>query len=447
MAGHLNWEDQEAWPDFYALLEVDPAADSETLRRTINAAYTKSSALCDHRNLDTRFTNQVLTERVLPQCRRILLDSTLRRAYDRQWQLHRDGEENAKTYHRFLDELEKSRSVEWPRGRIAATDTEFLPNVRSQAIEIAPEAEAKNTETVRHSKKTRTPEVLEAEVLEAEVIKANIIVPLVVPTTRANMEKSEKMKGRHSEIKGGVTFDQLQKRSTTQGSAGGRGLALGMILGAAAVGGLGAAWAGGWLGGKDDVENSARLITTRPHQSSAPAAVAPTASEPAFNNVPPPEAGKPGSAPGKATIPLNSLIANSDFEGGKLGAWKASNSHAYAEMPPGMPDPRSGDYVLTMWASQPYAVTIEQTARDLPPGTYTLSAWIRRSGGQSVATMSVSDHGDQRREVTLPATLKWTQIFIRNLKVSSGQCKIEFSTAGGGYKWTQVDAVEFHSSE
>lgn len=442
MAGHLNWESADAWPDFYALLEVDPDADSEMLGRTINAAYAKSSALCDHRDLDTRFANQVLTERVLPQCRRILLDSTLRRAYDRQWKLHRDGEENAKSYHRFLDELEKGTSVDWPRGRIDIAETEFLPNVRSQAIEVAPEAEAK---TVRHTEQARIPEVLEAEVIEA-----NIIVPLVVPGTRASMEKSEKMKGHRTEIKGGVTFDRLQKRAQPQSSATGRGLALGVILGAVVVGGLGAAWAGGWLGGKNDAETAAPIIA-RPHKAAAPAIIAPTAapaaSEPEFNNVPPPQAGKPGTAPGKATIPLNSLIVNSDFEGGKMGAWKASNSHAYSEMPPGMPDPRSGDYVMTMWDSQPYAVTLEQTARDLRPGTYMLSAWIRRSGGQSVATMSVSDHGDQRREVTLPATLKWTQIFIRNIKVSSGQCKIEFSTAGGGYKWTQVDAVEFHISD
>ena len=446
MAGNLDWEDKNAWPDFYALLQVDPNADSDTLRRAINATYARASALCDHRDLNTRFANQILTERVLPQCRRILLDSTLRRAYDDQWQLHCVSEEAAQSYHAFLADLECRSAVDWPvgGGSFNAEATDFLPNVRSQAIEMVPE---------RRNKKEKPQPV---ELLEGEVIEAKSMVPLVVPTTRASIEKGEKMKGRYTEIKGGVTFDQLQPRRKRQTiTSSGRSLAVGALLGAVVVGGLGAAWAGGLLGGQDKNQNAPPPVAQRAPQAAAPK-VAPRAAAPATiakiekdeqsENKPPAQAGQPGTPPGKALLPLNTLVQNSDFEGGQLGAWKASNTHAYSEMPPGMPNPRSGDYVMTMWDSQPYAVSIEQIVRDLKPGTYSLSAWVRRSGGQSVATMSVSDHGDQRRETTIPATLNWTQIFIRDIKISSGQCKIEFSTAGGGLKWVQVDAVEFHAN-
>ncbi len=426
MAEHLNWENNTVWPDFYALLEADFNADSELLRRAISAAYAKASALCDHRDLNTRFANQTLIERVLPQCRRILLDSTLRRAYDQQWQLHREGNEMAQSYQAFLAEVKHRTDVDWPNKGSNAEETDFLPNVRSQEFEMVPEGTTKPGAASRAT---------------------NIIVPLVVPATRVSVEKGDKMKDRHTEIKGGITFDQLQTRPKRQAKAGGRGVVVGALLSVAAIAGLGAAWAGGLLSGTDKNRSTPPSQTTPQivHRPAAPAAASSssTNAETQIENAPPVQAGKPGTPPGKAQMPLSSLAANSDFEGGKLGAWKASNTHAYSEMPPGMPDPRSGDYVMTMWSPQPYAVTVEQTVRDLKPGFYTFTAWIRRSGGQSVATMAVSDHGDKRREIPIPATLSWTPISIRNIKVTSGQCKLEFSTAGGALKWIQVDAVEF----
>ena len=90
------------WLDFYALLGVEPDADKDTLRRKIGETYAQASANCDHRDLTRRHYFQTLVERVLPQARRVLLDPTLRAAYDAQNALHRAGDENALDYVSFM---------------------------------------------------------------------------------------------------------------------------------------------------------------------------------------------------------------------------------------------------------------------------------------------------------------------------------------------------------
>ena len=97
--------DAKQWPDFYAVLETAPTADEASLRRLINDLYQRASGNSDHRELRKRFYFQVLTQKVLPQCRRILLDSEVRAAYDAQWKLHKDGAAEAIAYGEFIKRL------------------------------------------------------------------------------------------------------------------------------------------------------------------------------------------------------------------------------------------------------------------------------------------------------------------------------------------------------
>ena len=110
------------WLDFYALLGVEPDTDKDELRRKIGATYAEASANCDHRDLNRRHYFQTMVERVLPQCRRVLLDPDLRAAYDEQSQLHRNGDPNALDYVTFMASLQNggkapdanSRSLDAP---------------------------------------------------------------------------------------------------------------------------------------------------------------------------------------------------------------------------------------------------------------------------------------------------------------------------------------------
>ena len=97
--------DAKQWPDFYAVLETAPTVDEASLRRLINDLYQRANGNSDHRELRKRFYFQVLTQKVLPQCRRILLDSEVRAAYDAQWQLHKNGAAEAIAYGEFIKRL------------------------------------------------------------------------------------------------------------------------------------------------------------------------------------------------------------------------------------------------------------------------------------------------------------------------------------------------------
>jgi len=144
------------WPDFYSILESSPEADSETLRRSINTLYVKANQQSDHRELNTRFYNQVLTQKVLPQCRRILLDQQTREAYNRQWHLHREGSEAALSYQEFVSEISKEGDI---AGTLLLSDDEIgvLPGISSQSSQptsappetlVTPETVASAQETV-----------------------------------------------------------------------------------------------------------------------------------------------------------------------------------------------------------------------------------------------------------------------------------------------------------
>ena len=90
------------WLDYYALLEVPVGADEDTIRKRIGKVYADAAANSNHRNAAQRHYFQALVESVLPQCRRVLLDSEWRARYDRQHTLHQIGDPDAQDYVGFI---------------------------------------------------------------------------------------------------------------------------------------------------------------------------------------------------------------------------------------------------------------------------------------------------------------------------------------------------------
>ena len=118
------------WPDFYALLETTSDADAKTLRRQINLLYDRANQNSDHRELKKRFYFQLLNEKVLPQCRRILLDEAAREAYDTQWQLHLLGACDALSYPQFIGRLRRTHEkVASGLGALDSQELQLLPVV------------------------------------------------------------------------------------------------------------------------------------------------------------------------------------------------------------------------------------------------------------------------------------------------------------------------------
>ena len=116
------------WIDYYALLSVPINADEDSIRRKIGKVYAEASSNSEHRDPAKREYYRSLVERVLPQCRRVLLDSEWRARYDHQQALHREKDGAAQSYVAFIKSM---------RGESSGSLNEALLPQRAQEELIA----------------------------------------------------------------------------------------------------------------------------------------------------------------------------------------------------------------------------------------------------------------------------------------------------------------------
>lgn len=120
------------WLDFYALLDVPVNADEDTIRKRIGKVYSEAAANADHRDLSRRHYFQALVERVLPQCRRVLLDPEWRAKYDRQHILHSRNDPSAQDYVAFIASMRGGKDF-------TASSDDVLPQRMQDDIKAARE--------------------------------------------------------------------------------------------------------------------------------------------------------------------------------------------------------------------------------------------------------------------------------------------------------------------
>ena len=163
------------WPDFYALLETTPDADAKTLRRQINLLYDRANQNNDHRELKKRFYFQLVNQKVLPQCRRILLDEAAREAYDTQWQLHFLGASDALSYPQFIGRLRRTHEkIASGLSQLDTEELELLPAV--VAAQDCTEAEIPTIATPQ-------PDASSAPAVRASVTPILLENPVAAPLT------------------------------------------------------------------------------------------------------------------------------------------------------------------------------------------------------------------------------------------------------------------------
>ncbi len=106
-------------------------------------------------------------------------------------------------------------------------------------------------------------------------------------------------------------------------------------------------------------------------------------------------------------------------------------------------DVYDGTHALKHSCAQAYLVTTKQNLTYLPNGLYTLSAWIKSSGGQTQAAMRVLNYGGSEQDVNIGASSAWTLITISNVNVTNGQATIAFTSNAAANQWLEVDKVSF----
>ena len=124
------------WIDYYALLDIAPDADEDAIRRRIGRVYANAASNSDHRNSAQRDYYRALVERVLPQCRRIMLDADWRSRYDEQHHLHLTQNGAAQNYVEFIASLRGDKNVGFDETLVPQSAREEIDEAR-RVVEAA----------------------------------------------------------------------------------------------------------------------------------------------------------------------------------------------------------------------------------------------------------------------------------------------------------------------
>lgn len=102
---------------------------------------------------------------------------------------------------------------------------------------------------------------------------------------------------------------------------------------------------------------------------------------------------------------------------------------------------RTGRWALTLRHG---GKTIGSAVQDivLPKGVYTLTAWVKSSGGQGVAKLYAGGHGGAEQALALNRPLAaWTEITLPGIKVDTGHVQIGVYAEGKEGDWLSLDDV------
>ena len=87
-----------------------------------------------------------------------------------------------------------------------------------------------------------------------------------------------------------------------------------------------------------------------------------------------------------------------------------------------------------------YIARLEQKLDGLPDGTYTMTAWVKSSGGQSVCSL-YAESGDKRYSRPIKTEInEWTEIVVADdIEVKDGSCRIGLYSDAEAGEWVKLD--------
>jgi arabinogalactan endo-1,4-beta-galactosidase len=137
-----------------------------------------------------------------------------------------------------------------------------------------------------------------------------------------------------------------------------------------------------------------------------------------------------------SAFPVGTLL-DGDFESNNIASyWQNSGATTAASLVNG--NAFSGAYSLLQSNSAPYQVQTSQLVTNLPNGYYKLTAMVKNSGGQYACYL-----GGNNKMTSLPVSLQWTNIIVRGINVTNGQCLVTICSDDQiGGNWCQADFVQ-----
>ncbi|MBC3920388.1 family 43 glycosylhydrolase [Undibacterium sp. CY18W] len=140
----------------------------------------------------------------------------------------------------------------------------------------------------------------------------------------------------------------------------------------------------------------------------------------------------------------NNYILNPSFEADRVGqnvlaGWSNWSNLSGVDPNSNVAGGHSGRWAMTQSYTAAYSASMYQNVT-LPNGTYTLKAWVRSSGGQSIARIYVKNFGSAEIDYSINTSIaNWTQISIPNIVVSNGTAQVGVYSVANANNWVRVD--------
>jgi hypothetical protein len=101
----------------------------------------------------------------------------------------------------------------------------------------------------------------------------------------------------------------------------------------------------------------------------------------------------------------------------------------------------SGNFCMEQKYTSDYTASMSQDIT-LPNGTYTLSAWVKSSGGQNSAVLAAKNFGGTDLSHSLADAIgDWTLVTIPEIKVTNGTCQVAIISDAKANNWVKVDDI------
>lgn len=146
--------------------------------------------------------------------------------------------------------------------------------------------------------------------------------------------------------------------------------------------------------------------------------------------------------------PGNNYVLNPSFEADRVSQSTLAGWVNATDVSGGDPNgnltgnAHSGKFCMQQKYATDYSAGMSQTITGLPAGDYTLSAWVRSSGGQKTATIAAKDFGSDDLAVSIARPIdRWTLVTIPGIHVTKGTCTVAILSDAHANNWVQVDDV------
>ena len=99
----------------------------------------------------------------------------------------------------------------------------------------------------------------------------------------------------------------------------------------------------------------------------------------------------------------------------------------------------TGRWSMAQSSSSAYTASIDQNIT-LPNGTYTLTAWVKSSGGQKSANLYAKNYGASELDHSLNQAIgTWTQESITGITVTNGTIQVGIASNANAGNWIYAD--------